>query len=62
MSSLVDKMFKWPHHVEYYPFDVGDGRCFNLKLIPLDLHPLDLVGIVIPHELCRLLDTHHLLH
>lgn len=55
MNSL--RVFEWPEDIEDDIVDLVDGRGLDVELVLLDLHPLDVVGVVVPDELGCLLDA-----
>lgn len=48
--SLVNLMLKGPEHVPYRALNGDQRSLLNSQLVFLQLHPLDLVSIVVPHS------------
>ena len=57
MLSLMDQEFKGPHDVVDWLLDAGDCLWIQFHLVSLDLHSIDMVDIMVPDRLGRLLDN-----
>ena len=60
VPPFKDGVFKRPKHIENYLLDVTDWLSNDHELALLRLHSLDVIRVVIPYQLCCLLNGYEL--
>jgi hypothetical protein len=59
--SFKDVMLKWPNHIPKCAYHVAVWGLLHLDLVFLDFHSINLVGVLKPNGLCRLLNTYDIM-
>jgi hypothetical protein len=59
--SFKNVMLKWPNHILKCADHVAVWCFLNLNLVFLDFHSLNLVGVIKPNGLCRLLNAYDIM-